>query len=262
MTTSGLAKGWSNAEVYSRTFGRLCDGTVAVLLDGLTPTSGGLLDVGTGPGRLAREASERGWTVTAVDPSVEMLDIARTTAPSAICVEAALPDLPCADGSFDAVVASYVVNHLDDPRGGVSEMTRVLRRGGVLAVTIWPAELTAMNQMWAAVVERARVERPAAASPPAGSHFARTEAGLARLLVGAGLAAETSVATWDFVMDADLLWSGVEAGIAAIGTTYLAQGEDGRSAMAAAYREVVEETSRDGVLRLPSRALVAHGTKV
>lgn len=260
MTTNGLARGWSNAEVYARTFGRLCDGTIPVLLDGLTSSGGTLLDVGTGPGRLAREASGRGWTVTAVDAAAQMLAVAETTAPAAACVQAALPDLPFADGSFDAVVAGYVVNHLQDPLGGVAEMARVMRPGGDLAVTIWPAELTAMNQMWADVVDHAQVEQPAAVRPPAGSDFARTEDGLARLFAGAGLRVETFVSTWDFVMDADLLWTGVEAGIAAIGSTYLAQDDAGRSAMHAAYREIVDATTGDGVLRLPSRALVARGT--
>lgn len=260
MTTNGLARGWSNAEVYARTFGRLCDGTIPVLLDGLASTGGALLDVGTGPGRLAREASERGWTVTAVDPAAQMLAIAETTAAAATCVQAALPDLPFADGSFDAVVAGYVVNHLQDPHGGVAEMVRVMRPGGRLAVTIWPAELTAMNQMWADVIDQAQVERRPAASPPAGSDFARTEDGLARLFAGAGLRVETSVSMWEFAMDADLLWTGVEAGIAAIGSTYLAQDDDGRSAMHAAYRRIVGATCSDGVLRLPSRALVARGT--
>ena len=58
-----------------------------------------------------------------------------------------------------------------------------------------------------------------------------------------------------------LLWTGVEAGIASIGATYHAQDDGGRAAMHAAYLEIVDETSEDGVLRLPSRALLAHGTK-
>ena len=261
MTTTGLARGWNDAATYARTFGRLCDGTIDPLLDEVEPAGGRLLDVGTGPGRLPLAAAGRGWDVTAVDPEAQMLAIASVTAPAATCIEAALPDLPFDDGSFDAVVAGYVVNHLRDPRAGVAEMVRVLRPGGDLAVTIWPSELTAMNAMWAEVVEMAGVQRPGSTATPARDDFARTEDGLTQLLAEAGLEAETHVVAWDFEMDADLLWTGVEAGIAAIGATYLAQDDDGRSAMRAAYREIVDARFGTAPLRLASRALLGRGTR-
>jgi SAM-dependent methyltransferase len=49
--------------------------------------------------------------------------------------------LPFPDASFDAVIASEVLEHVWDDRGALAELVRVLRRGGRLAVTVptrWP----------------------------------------------------------------------------------------------------------------------------
>ena len=44
--------------------------------------------------------------------------------------------LPFADGSFDCVIVSEVLEHLNDDDAAVDEATRVLRPGGVLAVSV------------------------------------------------------------------------------------------------------------------------------
>ncbi|WP_409482876.1 methyltransferase domain-containing protein [Arsenicicoccus dermatophilus] len=54
-------------------------------------------------------------------------------------VQSALPLLPFPDGTFDAVAADFVVDHLSDPRAGVQELARLTRPGGTLVATIWPA---------------------------------------------------------------------------------------------------------------------------
>ncbi|TCV73457.1 methyltransferase family protein [Neorhizobium sp. R1-B] len=43
--------------------------------------------------------------------------------------------LPFEDGSFDAVIAMHMLYHLTDPAVAIAEMSRVLKPGGVLAVT-------------------------------------------------------------------------------------------------------------------------------
>ena len=44
--------------------------------------------------------------------------------------------LPFADGTFDGVVASEVLEHVQDDVGALAELVRVLRPGGALAVTV------------------------------------------------------------------------------------------------------------------------------
>jgi SAM-dependent methyltransferase len=56
-------------------------------------------------------------------------------------VIASLDDLPIADGSFDAVVCTQVLEHVKDPGRVLSELARVLRPGGRLCLTVplaWP----------------------------------------------------------------------------------------------------------------------------
>jgi ubiquinone/menaquinone biosynthesis C-methylase UbiE len=45
--------------------------------------------------------------------------------------------LPFERGSFDSVLAQLVVPLMDDREAGVREMTRMARRGGVVAACVW-----------------------------------------------------------------------------------------------------------------------------
>lgn len=97
-----------------------------------------LLDVGCGTGIVAREALSRVGTgqVTGVDPNEGMLAVARKT----LGVEwrtGTAEDLPLADDSFDVVVCQFAMMFFEDREQAVSEMRRVLRPGGRVAVATW-----------------------------------------------------------------------------------------------------------------------------
>ena len=97
-----------------------------------------MLDVGTGTGVVAATAAEdaeRG-VVVGVDPSLPMLRRARahTTVPLAA---ARTPGLPFPAQTFDVVVASLVISHLERYEAGLDDMVRTLRPGGRLGVTTW-----------------------------------------------------------------------------------------------------------------------------
>ncbi len=75
-------------------------------------------------------------TLTGVDLSPEMLEIARSRARDlgrpVVLKEGDAHDLTFPDESFDAVVCTYSLCNIPDPQRAVSEMKRVLRPGGKL----------------------------------------------------------------------------------------------------------------------------------
>ena len=92
-----------------------------------------VLDVGTGEGQLARvaAAAEVGpRRVVGVDPVDAQLATARRRAGGPLYARAAAAGLPFPPGSFDAVLACLVFEHIDDVDGALGEVGRVLRPGG------------------------------------------------------------------------------------------------------------------------------------
>jgi SAM-dependent methyltransferase len=70
-------------------------------------------------------------------------------------VEADVSSLPFADESFDAAVLGEVLEHVEDDRRALAEVGRVLRPGGVLALSV-PAnpKLYGRSDVWAGHVRR------------------------------------------------------------------------------------------------------------
>lgn len=112
-----------------------------------------VLDLGCGFGRHAFEALRRGAHVTACDMAIPELQQVIDTA-TAMSAANEVPDgvaatvvngdatrLPFADGVFDRVIASEVLEHVPDDTAAFAELSRVLRPGGILAVTV-PAFLS------------------------------------------------------------------------------------------------------------------------
>ena len=100
-----------------------------------------LLDVGAGAGRHAFEGLRRGASVSAVDiDEASLKDVAGFGVP---CAVGSVLSLPFGDGAFDRAIAAEVLEHVDDDRGALRELARVVRPGGVLAVTVprWFPEL-------------------------------------------------------------------------------------------------------------------------
>jgi SAM-dependent methyltransferase len=128
----GAAAAWADgaALVYAPLATRLVART-PVPLHGLR-----VLDVGAGTGvaegplRDARVAA-----LVAVDRSPDMLAFDRDHRPSAAVAD--VMQLPLRAGSFDAITASFVLNHLADPVGALFELARVLRGDGVILAGVF-----------------------------------------------------------------------------------------------------------------------------
>lgn len=114
-----------------------------------------VLDVGCGGGRHAFALYRRGAHVVALDmDAAELKDVGAMF--RAMAAEGEVPEaatatalrgtayaLPFADSSFDRIVAAEVLEHLPDDRRAMAELFRVLRPGGLVAVTVprWGPEL-------------------------------------------------------------------------------------------------------------------------
>lgn len=112
-----------------------------LLMDGCRPLGQGtgdrplagcsVLDVGTGTGRAAIGLARAGATVTGVDASSEMLEVARLRAEAAdVLVNFDVGDahaLPFPDAGFDVAVSLRVLMHTPDWRRCVGELCRVAR---------------------------------------------------------------------------------------------------------------------------------------
>ncbi len=108
-----------------------------------------VLDLGCGFGRHAFEAARRGANVVALDAGREevegvaatfaaMVEAGELTGPTlhTAAVQGDALHLPFPDGAFDRVICSEVLEHIPDDEGAMRELTRVLRRGGTMAITV------------------------------------------------------------------------------------------------------------------------------
>jgi SAM-dependent methyltransferase len=116
-----------------------------------------LLDLGCGGGRHAYEAMRRGARVVALDAEgAEVKDVlalmtameqddnmTRARGGEGVAVIADALALPFPDAWFDRVIAAELLEHVALDRQAIAELSRVLRPGGTIAVTVphWFPEL-------------------------------------------------------------------------------------------------------------------------
>src|SRR5436190_11079647 len=133
------AAGWENrVSGYQDFFGPITTRLVGPLLDTAEVERGArLLDVASGPGYVAAAAAERGASVIGVDLAEGMLSLARRLHPQLDFRFGDAEALPFADGSFDAVVANFVLLHVGRPERAAAEFARVLDADGRVALTVW-----------------------------------------------------------------------------------------------------------------------------
>jgi SAM-dependent methyltransferase len=111
-----------------------------------------LLDLGCGGGRHAYEAMRRGADVVALDADdaelkevAVLMDAVRTEGAHGVGapVNGDALCLPFPDAAFDRVIAAEVLEHIPADSSAMTELSRVLRPGGTMAVTVprWFPEL-------------------------------------------------------------------------------------------------------------------------
>ncbi|HKY31553.1 MAG TPA: class I SAM-dependent methyltransferase [Candidatus Polarisedimenticolia bacterium] len=106
------------------------------LLEQIPASSGRILEIGCGAGRLARALAARGARVTGIDASFEMISLARRRAAEAPAIELLCADFmthALEDEGFDAVVTVATLHHLP-ASGAVARMKSLVKPGGVLVI--------------------------------------------------------------------------------------------------------------------------------
>lgn len=123
-------------------------GELAARMLPLLPARALLLDAGCGTGRFARQYGEP-HDVTQFDTALPMCRQARLQAPA---IAAAVETLPFKNRVFDGVFCSLVLQWVNQNHLALEEMRRVLKSGGVMAVSSFgPDTLKELRESFAVV---------------------------------------------------------------------------------------------------------------
>ena len=220
---------WAYDALIARPVADECAGIATWLARRGVGPGAAVLDAGCGTGRYAVELARRGFAVTGIDRSFELLEEARSRARDAglpiTLVEADLLDLPAAPGGrlHDAIVCRGVLNDMVGAAARAAALggfARMLRPDGVVWLDVRDWSRTAARKTAEPVTER-RVATPRGAL--AFRSVMRLDPATRRLLVSERHVLTTSagerVATHEFVMqcwtreelDAALAAAGFEA---------------------------------------------------
>lgn len=113
--------------------------------------AGPVLEVGCGPGQVARYLHDRGVDAQGLDLAPAMVAESRRRNPGMTFVEGDLRALPFADGALAGVVAFYALIHVerDGLVAALVEIARTLRPGGQLFVAFHVGdEVRRVEELW------------------------------------------------------------------------------------------------------------------
>lgn len=110
-----------------------------------------LLEVGCGTGNVSSFLAQKGYLVTGCDCFPQALEMAW---PGFQKVQGDATDLPFEDNTFDIVGLFDVIEHFQDDISPIKEAARVVREGGIIAITVPAGE-----ELWSWVDEIASHKR-------------------------------------------------------------------------------------------------------
>jgi SAM-dependent methyltransferase len=253
------------AEGYIGFFSPVTALAIAPLLEAVRLAPGmKLLDVPTGSGALAAEATRRGASVVGIDIAPGMITQAKKLHPGIDFQVGDVEHLPVADGALDAVVCAFGLGHFPYPEASVTECLRTLKPGGRIAFSWWD---TSDKQRIQGLIRDAAAEvgaKPPAVLPAGHSSLRFCDAGeFRRLLEGAGLVDVTlqDHRATHVVPDVDTLWNGALGGMALTSSLIVFQNASTQAAIHAALERKAAVYKTPKGLELPVAFRVGAGRK-
>jgi SAM-dependent methyltransferase len=180
---------------YDKPAGYALRSRLQAVLELLEGPAGDVLDAGMGAGRLLGRLADRGWNVSGIDASHEMVVAAKQhLGHDADLRQAVIEQLPFESGTFDAVVATGVLEYAV-LETALRELARVLRPTGIVIVSYPnPGNVywTWRSNIWYPAVAAAKrvLRRPPLSFPESSPKLDATA--FRRALASAGLVAETT----------------------------------------------------------------------
>ena len=109
-------------------------------------TDGSYLDIGCGTGNYAIALSEKGLSISGIDPSDKMLASAKERCTNIRWHNGSAENLHFADKTFTGIVGMLTLHHWQDIPAGFKEMHRVIQPGGKVA--FFTSEPEQMKGYW------------------------------------------------------------------------------------------------------------------
>lgn len=106
----------------------------------ILPPPAKILEIGCGSGNVSNFLSAKGYEVTGCEYYQEAINIAW---PSLLKIQGDANNLPFGDNRFDIVGLFDVIEHFQDDKALIKEAFRVVRGGGIIAVTV-----PAREELW------------------------------------------------------------------------------------------------------------------
>jgi SAM-dependent methyltransferase len=200
-----------------------------------------LLDVGCGAGLASQMARDRGATVSGLDATEPLLEVARERVPDGDLRAGEMEELPFDDDSFDVVVGFNSFQFAANPANALREAARVATDGAPISVATWGRP----EQCEAVVVLAAQRDLVPPPPPGAPGPFALSEPGaLEGFVEQAGLSAGPS-------QDVECVWRYPDLdtalrGLTAAGPATAAIRESGEDRVRESLGNALEPFRQDG----------------
>lgn len=94
-----------------------------------------LLEVGHGLGFFSQEADKRGASVTGIDVGKKLATLSKKRVSNGKFIVASADNIPFKDNTFDIVLCTEVIEHMDNPLAALKEIYRVTKVDGLIVIT-------------------------------------------------------------------------------------------------------------------------------